>query len=659
VLAWVGTAVWTQVLIVAAFAVVYAIGRGSSRLAARSRAPYTTERAVLSVVTAVGIAEFLRRFVLPSLGLEGSQSAVIGAALGIAVSWTWSGLARRTPDPHASLSGRHPRWSARRASVYLAAILLAALWALAQVERIDWAFVAQRTIVVLSWMAAFLIVLNTKPPARTSRALRPVLAAMAAAAVVAFVTPQALGAYAATTADARWQADDVLDRYSGGDVGVRLLLRAFAGGTDFDPEYYRLLQVQSGFAGPVAVTAPAVEFSSAVKARAPRKPDVFVISLDSLRRDYLAPYNPRVAFTPSIADFAKDSFVFSNAFTRHGGTELAIPSMWAGAMVVRQLRSAGFERMNAFEKLVRQEGYRLLLNDFTIADNLRADTPVTRLNPGVASIDTDLCGNLRELESVLSGAGAGREPVFAFLAPMNVHILNTQRGGQASLDGDYPGFFAPYASRLRRVDACFGNFISFLRQTGRYDDAMIVLTTDHGDSLGEDGYWGHSTWLTPEIIRIPLVIKVPQALRAGLATDLDRIAFSTDIAPTLYSVLQHDVRDLGPFFGAPLFVPQGATLQDRRSQSFLVTASYGPAYGIVSGDGRSLYVTDLLERREVFYDMSTQTRSRSQTAPAEVREGSQREIRRQVLEIGALYQLQGRAAPGKGGKVARIVETGR
>jgi membrane-anchored protein YejM (alkaline phosphatase superfamily) len=548
--------------------------------------------------------------------------------------------------------------STGRASVYLAAILLAALWGLAQVERLDWAFVAQRTIVVLSWVAAFLIVLNTKPPARTSRAIRPLLAAMAAAAVVAFVTPQALGAYAATAADARWQADDVLDRYSGGDVGVRLLLRAFAGGTDFDPEYYRLLQVQSGFAGPVTVTAPAVQFSSAVRARTPRKPDVFVISLDSLRRDYLAPYNPKVEFTPSIAAFAKDSFVFSNAFTRHGGTELAIPSMWAGAMVVRQLRSAGFERMNAFEKLVQHEGYRLVLNDFTIADNLRADTPVTRLNPGVASIDTDLCGNLRELESVLA-QGAGRDPVFAFLAPMNVHILNTQRGGQSSLDGDYPGFFAPYASRLRRVDACFGNLISFLRQTGRYDDALIVLTTDHGDSLGEDGYWGHSTWLTPEIIRIPLVIKVPQALRAGLTTDLDRIAFSTDIAPTLYSVLQHEVRDLGPFFGAPLFVAQGGTLQDRRSQSFLVTASYGPAYGIVSGDGRSLYVTDLLERREVFYDMSKEARARSRTVPAQVREESQQEIRRQVLAIGALYQLQGRAGPGKGGNVARTVETAR
>ena len=63
-----------------------------------------------------------------------------------------------------------------------------------------------------------------------------------------------------------------------------------------------------------------------------------------------------------------------------------------------------------------------------------------------------------------------------------------------------------------------------------------------------------------------------------------------------------------------------------------------------------------LERREVLYDMSRETPSRSLTVPAEVRAGRQQEIRRQVLEIGALYRLQGRAAPGRAGKVARSGE---
>ena len=133
--------------------------------------------------------------------------------------------------------------------------------------------------------------------------------------------------------------------------------------------------------------------------RAGGVPDIFVIALDSLRRDYLSPYNAAVSFTPAIGPLAADGFVFDNAFTRHGGTELAIPSIWAGGMLVRQVRVRGFERVNAFEKLVNSEGYRILINDFTIAQNILPSTPVTRLNPGVPSADTDLCGNLEALQS--------------------------------------------------------------------------------------------------------------------------------------------------------------------------------------------------------------------------------------------------------------------
>ena len=139
-------------------------------------------------------------------------------------------------------------------------------------------------------------------------------------------------------------------------------------------------------------------------------------------------------------------------------------------MLVRQVRVRGFERVNAFEKLVNSEGYRILINDFTIAQNILPSTPVTRLNPGVPSADTDLCGNLEALQSELDAAGADAPPVFGYLSPMNVHILNTQRNGQRSLDGDYPGFFAPYASRLRRIDTCLGEFVSYLKQTNRYDE---------------------------------------------------------------------------------------------------------------------------------------------------------------------------------------------
>src|SRR6185503_611763 len=84
----------------------------------------------------------------------------------------------------------------------------------------------------------------------------------------------------------------------------------------------------------------------------------------------------------------------------------------------------------------------------------------------------------------------------------------------------YDGFFAPIASSVQRVDACFGSFVEFLKRTGRYDDSIIILLSDHGDSLGEEGRWGHAYFIVPEIIRIPLIIHVPPALRASLSADL-------------------------------------------------------------------------------------------------------------------------------------------
>ena len=190
-------------------------------------------------------------------------------------------------------------------------------------------------------------------------------------------------------------------------------------------------------------------------------------------------------------------------------------SIWSGATAVRKVRAHDFARMNALEKLVNANGYRVAINDFTIAEHLRPATPKTTIDPGVPSVETDLCRNLESLSAHLDQSAADTRPVFGYLAPMNVHILNTQRGRQASLDGDYPGFYAPYASRLRRIDGCFGRFVSYLKVSDRYDDSIIVFTSDHGDSLGEDGHWGHGGWLYPEDVRVPLIVRIPDRAAAG------------------------------------------------------------------------------------------------------------------------------------------------
>ena len=341
-----------------------------------------------------------------------------------------------------------------------------------------------------------------------------------------------------------------------------------------------------------------------------------------------------------IKRFAADSFVFRNAFTRHGATQLAAPSIWAGAAVFRKVLAAGFERMNALEKFVNAEGYRIAINDFTVAPYLQPTTPSTTIDPDALSVDTDLCSNLDDLRAHLDASTADPRPVFAYLSPMNVHILNTKRGGQQSLDGDYPGFYAPYASRLKRIDACFGSFVSYLKQRGRFDNSIIVLSSDHGDSLGEDGYWGHGTWLFPEVSRVPLIVHLPPSLRHAVTTDVAQISFNSDIMPTLFALRGHLVDSSNPLLGSSLFVPRHDTLPDRRRLSFLVTSSYGAAFGLLRRNGHQFYVTDLVERREFAYELSEQPAPAVAQVAPEVRRTNEREIRAQVAATAAFYRFR-------------------
>ncbi|MEZ5283316.1 MAG: sulfatase-like hydrolase/transferase [Vicinamibacterales bacterium] len=237
-----------------------------------------------------------------------------------------------------------------------------------------------------------------------------------------------------------------------------------------------------------------------------------------------------------------------------------------------------------------------MVNDFTVASLLDPGTHHTFLDPSIQSVDTDLCRNLSSLDAYL-GSRTTTRPVFAYLAPMNVHILNT-RTAAAPSGGSYEGFYPPYAAALERLDGCFGAFVDTLRQRGLYDDSVIILTSDHGDSLGEEGRWGHQFYLYPEDLRVPLIVHVPPALQSRVTTDLGRLSFLTDLTPSLYGLLGYDVRDLGEGFGHPLFVPPDEAPAPRRRGSYLVMSSYGSSYGLLRRNGRQLYHVDLVNRAE-------------------------------------------------------------
>ena len=108
-------------------------------------------------------------------------------------------------------------------------------------------------------------------------------------------------------------------------------------------------------------------------------PHVFLFIIDSLRRDYLSPYNPAVTFTPAIEAFADESTVFERAFTRYGATGLSVPAISTGGMLLHKQYVQPFAPMNSLEKLLDASGYRRLLSDDHLVKGLFRRSPSTTL----------------------------------------------------------------------------------------------------------------------------------------------------------------------------------------------------------------------------------------------------------------------------------------
>ena len=491
------------------------------------------------------------------------------------------------------------------------------------VSHFDWNFLLQKLGVLLVWLATFAAVYAaTGPRVRHS----PLLAVGTPLVVLCLYHAVILAVPGA-----------VLDRYAAVDPSLRLIRDAGTRRSADTAEYYAYLRANT-LISHTRIPAVSVDFVKPLRAAPGRPPNVFLFVVDSLRRDYLSPYNDRVTFTPEIGKLAAESFVFDRAFTRYAGTLLAEPSIWAGGMVPHTLEQPFFGERNTLLKLLEANGYlRVMTRDDAVADVMRPSPDLVELRPGRRSTDVDVCTTVADLESLLAAPGRSR-PVFFHSLPQDVHIAIATRR-QVPAGESYPGFFAPVASSVRRIDACLGSFLAFLKRAGLYDDSIVILTSDHGDSLGEEGRWGHAYFVVPEVMRIPLIVRLPPQMQSRVSPELGAAAFSADITPSLYALLGYDPADLGPLFGRPLFVGPDTDVESRRRESFLVASSYGAVYGAVRDNGRRLFVVDAVDGRESAFDTASLPEQRLEVTRA-MTEQNRRIIRRHLDLLASRFQYR-------------------
>ena len=297
---------------------------------------------------------------------------------------------------------------------------------------------------------------------------------------------------------------------------------------------------------------------------------VIVIVFDALRADHLSQYGYERATSPALDGLASVSTLFESAYAPSSYTTASTASLFTGKAPLRH-------------GAVRQ-GSKLSQDHHTLAEVLRGHGFATRgvsFNPVVADATGFTQGfidfverekgspfNLypdisRGLERMRAWLDAHPEqPQLLYFQVMNTHgpYLVPQEASQTLLGrpprGDFQYYRGPMgdilAGRLdqrARVDAAYvesgierydtavryatdqlGAFLEELAARGLFDDALIVVTADHGDEFFEHGGFSHGYTLHEEVVRIPLLVKLP-GQRTGRRV-AQRVALM-DVLPTV------------------------------------------------------------------------------------------------------------------------------
>ena len=162
----------------------------------------------------------------------------------------------------------------------------------------------------------------------------------------------------------------------------------------------------------------------------------------------------------------------------------------------------------------------------------------------------------------------------------------------ASRHRDRP-YFGDVAMADAQIEPLLGPFLD-----GREPSALVILTSDHGEALGEHGEQTHGTFVYDSTLRVPLVVWAPDLLRAGVD---ESPAWHVDLLPTVLDVLGLDPG--GPLPGRSLLAPPEAG--SASGSYFEALAPYfnrgwAPLVGRMEGDLKAirLPIPELYDLRE-------------------------------------------------------------
>ena len=257
------------------------------------------------------------------------------------------------------------------------------------------------------------------------------------------------------------------------------------------------------------------------------KPNIILITISSNRANNS---------TPVVATLSRSSLTFDQAFAQSPETIASTATILTGTYPqthqAGELGSPLAPSLPYLPDILRLRGYRAAAFVGTIVLDPKSGS-VPGFSRGFftydagfrppASGESRFASSERRASEVVTRASSwitknSQSPFFLW---MQLNDANLATG-------------APYTAAIATCDSAVGNLIDALRAQKLFDDALIVVTSDHGQSLAAHGEDTHGVFLYDETIHVPLVLKLPQNQTAGKHVQ-GRVGL-VDIAPTILEV---------------------------------------------------------------------------------------------------------------------------
>ena len=307
--------------------------------------------------------------------------------------------------------------------------------------------------------------------------------------------------------------------------------------------------------------------------------NVIVYYVDTLREDIAR--DPRVM--PNVARFARTSLDFRKAYATGSDTLRSLPALTGGNYdvsstpkndLLRVATRAGYDRQLVIAKSAREFIGKLRPEFHFDRTTEVEDYPKEMQVWGYGAQQSTAGPVVDRACEFLSARVHTAKPFLLWLFNFdqhNWHELDTPyveqlaRTHQIAIESDDQSW--RYRAIAAGIDAEFGRLLGELERRKLMDNTVLLFVSDHGEALGRDGFWVHSVFLWDQLVRVPLLMRVP-----GLgAHRIDERVSLIDVAPTLARFMQPDP-DMAGYQGEDLL---GYLLPNRppRRLPLLLTAA--------------------------------------------------------------------------------------